>query len=284
MKKNSIIAAVFTLGIFCVSLDILDDNGRAGKTGSPGETTCNTTNCHTGNAINAVGGSVTIDCPTMTNWKYVPGQSYQVDVTVEKAGVSLFGLGFEALTSTGANAGTFTMTNTTQTTTKSTTFMGNSRTSVVHKLNGGASSNTHTFTFTWNAPSTDIGTITFYVAGNAANANNSTSGDFIYTASQVVTSPTTGVLDVKSAEQDFLVYPNPAIDQINVTYKLNEAATVSLKLISLTGQTVYSENLKRQNLGEQNHAIAIDNSVDRGIYFLELVFNNTSYSQKVILK
>jgi hypothetical protein len=284
MKKNYIVAVIFTLGIFSISLDILDDNGKAGKTGSPGETTCNTTNCHTGNAVNAVGGSVTIDCPTMTNWKYVPGQSYEVNVTVEKSGVGLFGLGFEALTSTGANAGSFTITNTTQTTTKSIAVSGNTRTSVVHKLNGGASSNSHTFTFTWNAPSTDVGTVTFYVAGNAANANDAVSGDFIYKASQVVTSPTTGVLDVQSEKLAFLVYPNPVIENIKVSYKLNSVANVSFKLVSMTGETVYFENIERQFMGEQSHIIAIDNSLAKGVYFLELAINNEYYSQKVILK
>jgi hypothetical protein len=284
MNKNIIVTCLFLTGIFSISLDILDDNGRAGKTGSPGETTCNTTNCHTGNTVNATGGSVTIDCPTMTNWKYVPGQSYQVNVTVEKTGVSLFGLGFEALTSAGANAGSFTITNATQTTTKSTTIIGNSRTSVVHKLNGGASSNTHTFSFTWNAPASDIGTITFYVAGNAANANNAVTGDFIYTASQVVTSPTTGVFDVRSDINTCLVYPNPAIESINVLYKLIEVANVTFKLISVTGQTVYSETLERQFIGEQKHTIAIDNSLNKGVYFLEMGYNNQFHSQKIILK
>jgi len=74
-----------------------------------------------------------IDCPKMANWKYVPNQTYQVNITVERSGLSLFGLGFEALTSAGANVGTFTITNATQTTTKSTTVSGNSRTSLVHK-------------------------------------------------------------------------------------------------------------------------------------------------------
>jgi len=40
-----------------------------------------------------------------------------------------------------------------------------------------------TFTFTWTPPSTSVGPIDIYVAGNAANGNGAPSGDNIYTAS-----------------------------------------------------------------------------------------------------
>lgn len=282
MKTKSIVAALFVTGLFCISLDILDDNGKAGKTGSPGETTCNTTNCHTGNVENAAGGSITINCPTMTNWKYVPGQTYTINVTVERSGVSLFGLGFEALTASGANAGSLVVTNSTQNTTKSANIGGNLRTSVVHKLNGGASANSHTFTFNWIAPSTDIGSVTFYVAGNAANANTLVSGDYIYSASQVITSPTTGVLDVNEKQSLYTVYPNPAVDEINVAYKLNETADLSVKLISLNGATVYNQLLERQFAGQHTHQIKLNQEIAKGVYFLELMVNNETFTQKVI--
>jgi hypothetical protein len=39
------------------------------------------------------------------------------------------------------------------------------------------------WSFTWVAPQQDVGTIVFYAAGNAANGDQTNSGDFIYTAS-----------------------------------------------------------------------------------------------------
>jgi hypothetical protein len=41
----------------------------------------------------------------------------------------------------------------------------------------------NTWTFTWTAPSTRVGKIGFYAAGNAANSDGGTSGDYIYTYS-----------------------------------------------------------------------------------------------------
>ncbi len=38
-----------------------------------------------------------------------------------------------------------------------------------------------TFQFDWTPPATNVGPITFYAAGNAANGNGTSAGDFIYT-------------------------------------------------------------------------------------------------------
>src|SRR5689334_19270125 len=41
-----------------------------------------------------------------------------------------------------------------------------------------------TFTFDWTPPSTDVGDIVFYAAGNAANGDGTNNGDRIYTTSR----------------------------------------------------------------------------------------------------
>jgi len=220
----------------------------------------------------------------MPDWKYTPGQSYVINVIVERSGLNLFGLGFEALAADGANVGTFTITNTAQMTTKVATVSGNSRTSVVHKLNGGASANTHTFTFTWNAPSTDIGAITFYVAGNAANSSGTTAGDFIYTTSQIVNSPTTGIRDISMKTQAFKLYPNPATDRVNVFYTLQKSANVAVKLISLSGQEIYVNDCDYQTEGEHQLVISPQYDTPKGVYFIQLLIDGRAHLQKVIIE
>lgn len=46
-----------------------------------------------------------------------------------------------------------------------------------------ANGNSYSYPVRWTAPSTDMGTITFYAAGNAINNNFSNSGDLIYLTS-----------------------------------------------------------------------------------------------------
>jgi len=55
-----------------------------------------------------------------------------------------------------------------------------------------------------------------------------------------VNSPITGFLDVKADKQVNVLYPNPASEKLNLNYTLKTLANVSVKLISLTGQTIYT--------------------------------------------
>ncbi|HRC15161.1 MAG TPA: hypothetical protein PLY25_05740, partial [Bacteroidia bacterium] len=202
---------LFTLIFFAIAglvvADILNEQGQAVATGSPGEFDC--TSCHTGNNVNSGTGSISISSPNMPNWQYVPGQVYQIDVTVAQTGAPLFGFGFEALrTSNNTNGGTFQITNTSSTFLKTGFINGSNRTNVVHKKNGGLSNDSHTFSFNWTAPATNIGNIIFYSAGNAANNQGDTLGDFIYKTQQLITPSITGINEIQSSA--ISVYPNPA--------------------------------------------------------------------------
>jgi hypothetical protein len=160
-----------------------NSNGKAGHNGSPGEQTCAKSSCHDTFAVNSGPGEVVIETPGMTNWQYIPGQTYTINVTVSQANRSLFGFGFEALLSSGANAGTLTAGVGSHA--LNATVLGNSRRTITQLNDAGASANQHTFSFTWVAPST-AEPVTFYAAGNAASNNNSDSNDYIYTTSQAV--------------------------------------------------------------------------------------------------
>ncbi len=184
MKKKYMLLALPLVTIIMTS-SILSDNGKAGKTGSPGELTCR--DCHGDFAANSGGGSITISNTGMTNWQYVPGQTYPITVTVARTGSTIFGLGVECLTATNTNAGSFVITNTAATQLKSATVSGVSRTNVVQQLNGGLTNNTKSFTFNWTAPAAGTGTVKFYFAGIAGNNDGNESGDYVYNSSQTVT-------------------------------------------------------------------------------------------------
>ena len=229
---------LFTLIFFAIAglvvADILNEQGQAVATGSPGEFDC--TSCHTGNNVNSGTGSISISSPNMPNWQYVPGQVYQIDVTVAQTGAPLFGFGFEALrTSNNTNGGTFQITNTSSTFLKTGFINGSNRTNVVHKKNGGLSNDSHTFSFNWTAPATNIGNIIFYSAGNAANNQGDTLGDFIYKTQQLITPSITGINEIQSSA--ISVYPNPATDFINVTLTESQTET-SYSIIDLSGKIV----------------------------------------------
>lgn len=163
----------------------MSDNGKAARTGSPGEADC--TDCHGDFTLNSGGGSISISAPGMSGNQYTPGQTYTMSVTVSRGANSLFGVGIEALTSTNANAGTLNITDAASTQIKSATISGVSRRNIVDTLGGGAGSGSKVFNFSWTAPTAGTGNVTFYFAGVAADADGNESGDYVYRSSQVYT-------------------------------------------------------------------------------------------------
>lgn len=196
-----------------------DVDGKAGHNGSPGEQTCAKSNCHDAFTVNSGIGSVSISAPAMTNWQYVPGQSYTINVTVAHTNKPLFGFGFEALLSSGANAGTLTAGTGSQA--LNATVSGNSRRTITHLEDSGLTNNSKTWSFTWVAPANGASVI-FYAAGNAANDSGTDSGDYIYTTSQMVTA---------------VVVPNaPSITNAGSSLLCN-GATTTLTVTAQTGVT-----------------------------------------------
>ena len=260
-----------------------DDNsaGKAGNTGSPGEQTCSTTGCHSTFPSNSQGGSITISAPGMTDWQYVPGQTYTISVTVAEQGRGLFGLGFEALTSSNDNAGTLTPGAGTHILTR--LVQGVNRVNITHLTDAGLTPNSHTFTFTWTAPSENIGPITFYTAGNAANNGNTASGDHIYNTSQVVTPANTVGLNELSNRVDINIYPNPVVNELRVDYSTKKEGRVQVVIYDTMGRTV--RTLVDQNLPAGEHKISTDVSdLANGQYILHAMINgevlNTALIQK----
>jgi hypothetical protein len=153
--------------------------GKAGSNGSPGEGTCASGSCHNSFALNSGPGSVSINVVGLVNGNmYIPGETYEVSVTVQQQGFGLFGFGIEALQSSGANAGIWTPGADSHI--LNATVSGNSRATVAHIDNSGFSSNARTWTFSWTAPVNEI-PVMMYAAGNAANGNGGDGGDYIYT-------------------------------------------------------------------------------------------------------
>ncbi len=186
MLKKLLISALPIMLLAMLTSTKMSDNGKAGRTGSPGELTCIT--CHNSYALNSGGGSISIQCMEMPTFEYTPGQTYMMSVTVARTGNSLFGVDIEALTSLNDNAGVLAITNSASTTIKNITISGIVRHNITHTLNGGASSpNSKVFNFSWTAPASGTGNITFYFTGAACNSSTSTSGDYIYSGSQIFT-------------------------------------------------------------------------------------------------
>jgi hypothetical protein len=150
------------------------------KTGAPGEGLC--TDCHNSFSPNSGDGSLSLQG---TPPVYQPGTTYPLTVTLSDPGQTRWGFELAVKDASDQQAGTIVVTDGTNTQTSSSggiTYLKHTSTGTyAGTLNGPVSWN-----FSWTAPSAGTGTVTFYVAGNAANNNGSTNGDYIYNISKQI--------------------------------------------------------------------------------------------------
>ena len=207
----------------------------AGYTNAPGDLG-NCTSCHdTFHDPNVGPGSVRMnDVPAVYN----PGQQYTVSVTVQQGGRQRFGFQLTALDQTGKRAGTLESLGS-ETQVNPETGAGG-RQYIEHTEAGtfpnGAAS--RTWQVRWTAPSTDIGTVRFWFAGNGANGDGTNQNDYIYTSSASSDSPTSAVNVSLQSNLSGMVLPAGShqtidwtltglsnIDNIELRYSTDDGAT-----------------------------------------------------------
>jgi hypothetical protein len=247
-----------------------------GHTGATTGTNC--TACHGGNPLNASGGSVVINgLPA----NYTPGIQYSFSVTVTHGVANRLRWGF-SVKATGTNnndAGTFS--------TVAPTNAATNGTELSHSVAPSTAASS-SFTFNnlrWTAPSNPGAqeqTVTFYVAGNAADANDDNSGDFIYTATRSITLTPTSVNEVIPGVQQWKLINAPGSQGIIVQYKLTAATTISFSLYDAGGKLLQASPQQKLPAGDYRQNIATE-KLSWGIYIVEMSTGKSRASQKVFV-
>ena len=236
MKKfyNPLIIFAIPLAFIFFTSGVLFHTGSpGGKTGSPGDGGQNCTGCHTGSP--AQNEELWLYGPELLLGGYSPGQTYDIFVLGLDANANKFGFEATAEDAGGNKVGTF-----------QAGFGGFNQTisnskAITHTALGStpvADTGTVWF-FSWTAPATNVGNITFYAAINAANGNGNNQGDQIH-LTQFAVSPAVGINDVAATEQ-FSIYPNPSSGLIAVSGKTTNESR--LDILNLNGQLIYSKEL-----------------------------------------
>ena len=168
----------------------------ASHTNAPGEDNC--TSCHTSYPVNSGSGSVQI---SGLNGYYFSGQQFQITVTAAQDDSVIYGFQLTNINQAGATKGTFALPsqNPPELQFQNNNFGGGiTRQYVEHTVRGTAPTQfgSKSWTFTWTAPNTSTGQINFYAAGNCANSDGSSSGDYIYTTSATVVPAQPGLVTV----------------------------------------------------------------------------------------
>ena len=164
-----------------------------GFTGAPGEAFTGDASCtygpgfgcHESFAANSPLGTLTIEGPS----SYELGMTYLITVDVAQEGQARWGFQLTVLDELLQRAGTLASTDADESTQIQNTLPP--RQYVAHSLAGTAPGqpNENSWSFQWTAPDTDVGPVTFYAAGNAANNDGASAGDYIYTTTATVPEP-----------------------------------------------------------------------------------------------
>ncbi len=210
-------------------------------TAAPGEGNC--TQCHSSFTLNSGSGSLTI---TGIPQNYVPATSYVVTISLADPQASRWGFEFTILDDLGNSVGTLTPDDGNTQVTVGGAF---NRTYAKHTSVGTqfGQPNGNSWDVNWTSPAEGTGNVTLYVAGNAANANFSTTGDFIYTnnfaMAEDVASAVPGAGPLASLHPAF---PNPFNPRTQLSFTLAQSQSVSLGVYDVQGRlitTVYRGDL-----------------------------------------
>ena len=214
----------------------------AGYTGAPGEEPEACAECHV--PANAGTGNISITAPQ----NYVPGQTYPITVTHNNAADDTrlrWGFELTVLDTGDEKAGDL------QSTSVFTQILNNqgpggARQYIEHTSIGTFVGQQHTasWTFNWTAPTTDVGPVFFYTAGNQANNDGNTSGDYIY-KTFVIASPISATADfvVSLAPQSRTITPGSSAQYtVTVTPLAGFTGTVNLSAGNLPSGVTPSFN------------------------------------------
>lgn len=244
------------------------------KTGAPGEGTCH--DCHNSFDLNSGAGALTITGPD----EFEAGETYEILVSLEQIGQTRWGFEFTPL-----DIGSCTVTDPQNTQID----ISGGNTYVKQTAQGTFAGDTPSavWAFDWTAPADPPEEVTFYAAGNAANNNGSTTGDYVYTASVTSTLVVVGADEsLPSPTERFLLTsrPNPAGESVVISYQIPLHAKASMKIFDTTGALVW-----QRHVNGGTHSLQWDTrdvmglQVPSGLYFCRVAAGDRSATKSIVL-
>ena len=157
------------------------------NTGAPGDQTCARSGCHIGTALNGGGGNVNLASSAGTT--YTPGQAQTITIAITDSKAKVYGFQMSARLDsnpTNGQAGDFTAGTQQIVICDNSSLKGSNgcpSSAPVEFIEHSSPFKSNTITVNWTPPSSNVGTVTLYVAANAANGDGNNTGDHIYTTS-----------------------------------------------------------------------------------------------------
>lgn len=289
MKRKITLPLVAGAAVMILSAStVINQNGVANWTGSPvdGGTGAGGTclNCHNSSGT-APSLSVTTSPAFASGNQYTPSTVYTVNVTVSGSQAK-YGFNCEIINS--------------QSTSTSAVGMFGAFGSVVtsnckiytaaqatpyppcasHTAPSGTGG-TCTFSFKWTAPASGTGYL--YAIGLGANNDGTDVGDHQSAVTSMTLTPATssGIEAHEENSSALNVFPNPATDNVRLTYTLTEKSHVIAKLYTMNGELAAELLNDTQDRGMQAVDTRLPIGLAKGMYMVRLIINGKQILQKL---
>jgi hypothetical protein len=282
MRKTYLYAGLLTFGLAATMFDGYSKLAAppAGSTGAPGESKCSASGCHSTDASSA---DVTFTVNGQSNFGWNSNSVHNIKLTVASSGMTTCGFQAIALAkSNNAQAGSFIQINN-DTRTFLTTQQSTQKKYIGHSSEGVACATTgqQEFSWRWETPSTSVGKVSFYVAINEANGDGTSDGDkTAYKEFQL--NERVGIKQEEENVYKYSVYPAMVQEVVNISYYNPKNQSVSLQLVDLKGQVVYTFSNQSQAEGQVNARYAMP-SVAAGMYLVKLTNSQDCVVQKIVV-
>ncbi|MFQ6008067.1 MAG: choice-of-anchor V domain-containing protein [Candidatus Zixiibacteriota bacterium] len=281
MKHRLISILFFFAFLAAVSIVWAYSSGApSAVTGAPGEGTC--ADCH--DNLNTGSGSATILAPG----GYTPGDTLDITAWVQNNGQVRWGFELTVLDGNDQAAGQIIVTDAARTQLNT----SGGRQYITHTSQGtdDGTPDSTSWSFQWVAPDPDVGQVTFYMAGLAANSGNGANGDSTYTTTHVMAATDVAEVITPQLPERFSLsqnYPNPFNPMTTIEFYLPHRTHVKLSVFNMLGQRI--RDLYKGIKSAGSYAAYWDgtdshgNPVASGVYYYRLETDNFTESKKMIL-
>ncbi|MBI1837425.1 MAG: hypothetical protein HYR91_09190 [Flavobacteriia bacterium] len=289
MKKNYIILSALLIAVGALSFQhsgneeikgylkqkhyYPDGSGMGNVSGAPTDGNC--TGCHSGTAQSGASkNTLTVTSGLTPITSYVPGTTYNVALTMNPNPTKK---GFEAvvMTSTNAIAGSI------ATITGGGVTITNSR--AHHNSTSNTSSNS-AWIWSWTAPSTNVGDVTFYVSSMVANGTGNQSGDVVYLSQHVIPASSAGVIEQVQNSNKFSAGYSADQNAVVMDFSSLVAGNMFFNLVDMSGRSVFTYKMGQSQIGANHEKIVLPEDLKNGIYVVNMFVNNKAMEQKIMIQ
>ncbi len=269
MKKY--LLSLFLVGASGIVISVLngDADALSNGGGAPDATGCSCHNITTPEDANSTIEVKTLGDTTVTT--YQNGQTYKVIVAITKPSKTKYGFALRA------SSGTLTVRSGSTATQKISTY-------ITHTGTGNTfTSGTAQWETRWTAPATGTTAVLLTALFNAANGNNSETGDQIFSKTATINFgfPT----GIENNHINALhIYPTMVTDMVNMYFNHQTEGKVKISLIDLQGKTVETLLDETTASGVFSRKLNLGGQHQSGVYFIRTEAGTSVSVKKIVIQ